>query len=708
MPSAPVERVLSKLPTAKSVAGGGWVAKCPGHRDRAPSLKIDEGSDGRALLRCHAGCTTEQIVSGMLLTMRDLMPDTPTDAPAFSPARAGHLRVVGNTALKAETAEPHEDRRSWPETARYDYTDADGVLLFSVIRKQAPDGQGKSFTQMQPDGTYGLKGIPERPLFRLPAVLRAVRERAVVLLVEGEKDVLTAESLGWVATTNCGGANAWREEYTTWLGDADVVLIPDNDKAGRQWAETVARNIQPAVKRLRIIALPRVPEKGDLTDWVATGGTSDALGGMILQAKAWNIGDPIPEPPAASKFTVYRADELTQLPATSWLVEDVLPADALAALVGPSGKGKTFLTLDLSCSIATGRPWLGHTGGPVVPVLYIAAEGTAGLRARIAAWIAEYGTLHHAMPLYFICETVNLLTEEDVDHVVRAMVALPAPPKLVVVDTLHRAMPGGDENSAKDVGLVITHADRIRRFAGCTVLIVHHSKKDADIERGSTALRAACDTLLMLRDEEGTRTLTCEKQKDAADFAPHALSFTPAHGSVLVGLSTGTDSSIERTTDPEQLSTNERLALAALADAGLSTGLTATEWKQASGVADRSFYRVRAGLVRAGLVSDASQRGQKYSVTSTGIAALRLTATVTANFGHNSVAVSGSNFLTGTVGGTPLKGGFPLNYGESNRRETWQHGSGSNGGRSRGLRRLPSPPAHVLESRDFDPDEAYR
>ena len=707
MASKAVELVLSKLPSVKRM-GDGWNAKCPAHRDRAPSLKLDQGADGRALIRCHAGCTTEAIVAAMGLSLRDLMPET-ADALAFSPSKAGHtprLQVVGNTALKAE---PELAREKWPEVCRYDYTDADGVLQFQVVRLEAPDKSGKRFLQQQPNGVWGLKGIEHRPLFRLPSVREAVARGDVIVIVEGEKDVLTAEGLGWAATTNCGGASAWKPEHADVLRGADVVVIPDNDEPGRKWAETVATSVVSVAKRVRVIALPRVPSKGDLTDWVQLGGTSDALGGLIVKAPAWAVGDPIPEPPAPSRFRVYRADELINLPPASWLVEDVLPTDALAALVGPSGKGKTFVTLDLSCSIATGRRWLGHRSIPAAPVLYIAAEGTAGLRARVAAWIAEHGQPAAGLPVYFICETVNLLEPQDVDHVIRAMAALPQPPALVIVDTLHRAMPGGDENSAKDVGLVITNADRVRRAVGCTVLMVHHSKKDADIERGSTSLRAACDTLLMLRDDEGSRSLTCEKQKDAADFAPHVLDFRPVHGSVIVALASGTNGETERTADPYNLSANERQALIALADAGIGAGLTSTEWTIASGVTPRSFYRVKAALIRAGLVSDGSGRGSRYSVTSTGLASLRVTATVTAKNGENDVAGSGSNFSSGTVGGGPLKGPSPLttvrNTGSIGDRKSRGSVSASPTRRRGGP---VGPPAWVVEPREFDDAERFQ
>jgi hypothetical protein len=719
MPTSPIELVLNKLPSAQR-RGDGWVAKCPGHKDRMPSLKVDVAEDGRVLLHCHAGCEPSRVVEGMGLRLRDLMPE---DAPTFDPVRAGHvggrpaLRVVQG-AVASSSAEPSGRRptgnpQDWPVTKVYPYVDADGVLLFEVLRKEAPDGSGKVFTQRQPDGGWGLKGVTDRPLYRLPAVLTAVQDGQPVLLVEGEKDVETAEALGWVATTNVGGASGWKPEHAEALRGAEVVLLPDNDAPGRKWAQTVAESLSGLAKRIRIVALPRVAEKGDLTDWVEMGGTSEQLAGLMNRAPAWVQGDPIPEQERPSRFRVYRADELAALPPVSWMVEDLLPTDALAALVGPSGKGKTFLTIDLACAVATGTRWLNQRVGLSGPVLYIAAEGTAGLRQRVAAWVTE----HHApsdLPVYFICETVNFMERSDVEHVLRATLALPAPPRLVIVDTLHRAMPGGDENSAKDVGVVITHADVLRREAGSTVLIVHHTKKDADIERGSTAMRAACDTLLLLRDEETVRTLAVDKQKDAAQAEPIPLRFYEAHGSLLVQPATVTVAAMERAADPMRLTNSERLALSALLDAGGQDGLTVTEWKDASQLATRTMHYVKSALERGGLIARNGRRGAPYTITPEGRNALQwalrkcsASATGMANVqenGDETFAHSRTNFLEGD---TPLKGGVPpLSRGSASARSV-AHGhrrgrpTDAPSGRDRAAG-VDAPPERVTEWREFE------
>jgi len=128
----------------------------------------------------------------------------------------------------------------------YNYYNENGVFLFQVVRSEP-----KRFFQRRWNGKewiYDLKGI-RRVLYRLPEVIKAKR----VFIVEGEKDVHTLEGLGLVATTCAGGSNSWKEEYNIFFKDKEVIIIPDNDEAGRQFGKTVARGIFPYAKTIKII-----------------------------------------------------------------------------------------------------------------------------------------------------------------------------------------------------------------------------------------------------------------------------------------------------------------------------------------------------------------------------------------------------------------------------------------------------------------------
>jgi len=189
---------------------------------------------------------------------------------------------------------------------------------------------------------------------------------------------------------------------------------------------------------------------------------------------------------------------------------------------------------------------------------------------------------------------------------------------LVIIDTLARCMAGGDENSARDMGRLIQSADMIRDLTSAAVLLVHHTNKSGESERGSTALRGAVDTLLSLKkSESGIITLTCEKQKDGAPFQPIEMVFEERLESVILrsrgAMAPGAD---ELT--PGELDTLRHLALTALAD-----GLSTTAWHDVTQKARRTFYNHRKRLYEGGYVVGIGSRGTtKYVVSNKGNDAL--------------------------------------------------------------------------------------
>jgi hypothetical protein len=215
-------------------------------------------------------------------------------------------------------------------------------------------------------------------------------------------------------------------------------------------------------------------------------------------------------------------EELEQLPAPRWLVHNHLVAESISVLFGPSGGGKTFVALDLALAIATGQPWLGETveGGYVV---YATGEGLSGLARRIQAWRAAHGNpsldRFRVLPV-----AVQFMQPDDLEQLRLDLRTLPDPPKLIVVDTLARSMIGAEENSARDMGLFLDGVERISKEWHAHVLLLHHTGKTGETERGTSALRGYVQTMLKLVGDDGQATLSCDKQKDgAAPFQPHAL-----------------------------------------------------------------------------------------------------------------------------------------------------------------------------------------
>ena len=182
---------------------------------------------------------------------------------------------------------------------------------------------------------------------------------------------------------------------------------------------------------------------------------------------------------------------------------------------------KSFDTVDQSAHVALGRPWLGHEVQQG-RVFYVAGEGQAGIGRRLCAWELANGGAPEDSMFYLYPGTLDLRNPEWVKHVMQAMHRFE--PDLVVLDTLARVMAGGDENSVKDVGQVLSVADRIREDIGAAVDVIHHARKDGTTYRGSTVLLGNADTVIQVsRPADLRSTLTCEKQKDAPEFEPFTV-----------------------------------------------------------------------------------------------------------------------------------------------------------------------------------------
>lgn len=213
------------------------------------------------------------------------------------------------------------------------------------------------------------------------------------------------------------------------------------------------------------------------------------------------------------------------------LVKRLLLAGSLFVVFGESNSGKTFWMLDLALAIAAGLPWRSRATRKGL-VIYIAGEGAASVRARVTAYRLSHPEIGGGLPFAIIPQAVDFLNPEAVGSVIETIRAAESEVgekcAVVIVDTFARAMAGGDENSAKDVGFAVAGADRIRAEIGCCVGFVHHAGKDATKgARGSSALRAATDTEILIEGQNGTRTATVTKQRDLETGEPMPFELVP-------------------------------------------------------------------------------------------------------------------------------------------------------------------------------------
>nr|DAF26846.1 MAG TPA: DNA directed DNA polymerase [Caudoviricetes sp.] len=196
-----------------------------------------------------------------------------------------YLHLSPKMATKAGCIESGEkyDRliaAGYHEVKRYSYTDASGALVNQVVRLEHPT-QKKEFLQCTPRG-WGLRDVIP-PLYNLPML----RSSSWALLVEGEKDADNLIALNLPATTVCGGAKKWRDEYTQEFDDKDVAILPDNDDAGRAHARLIAHKLiaRARAKSVRIVPTSSAP-KGDVSDFFAEGHTWDEVAALIAAAPA--------------------------------------------------------------------------------------------------------------------------------------------------------------------------------------------------------------------------------------------------------------------------------------------------------------------------------------------------------------------------------------------------------------------------------------
>jgi 5S rRNA maturation endonuclease (ribonuclease M5) len=249
------------------------MARCPFHDDTTPSLSLNLQSGLWQCFGCQAGGDVFSFIQKKYKT--DFQ-----GALALLAQEAG-INFKGNSQRKSKG----RGKAKHQIVQTYDYLDGTGRLVFQVCRTEP-----KGFFQRRPDGNGGwinnLEGVVLVP-YRLPELLKARR----VFITEGEKDADALAALGLTATCNPMGAGKWRPDFNRYFAAKEVVILPDNDAPGHSHAQTVARNLHGEAASLKVVELPNLPDKGDVSDWLNAGGTREELLSLAEAAPEW--------PPAA-------------------------------------------------------------------------------------------------------------------------------------------------------------------------------------------------------------------------------------------------------------------------------------------------------------------------------------------------------------------------------------------------------------------------
>jgi hypothetical protein len=404
------------------------------------------------------------------------------------------------------------------------YRLGDGTPVVRVVRtldkrfyQQHSDGSGTWVT-----GTGSIK----TPLYRLPELLNADPGRTVFLL-EGEKDVDRAIQEGLVATTNSQGANAFEPYMVGWLAGRDLVIIADNDETGRGGARSKAVLLSSHAQSLKLIeCLPGVEniKGGDLSDWFDFGHSSAELRGIAESLPEWS------DTPDSTGLALTKLDDFLVQPENeiAWIVDGWMPAGGTSVVIAKPKVGKSTFARNLSLDVARGTDFLGHRTQQG-PVIYIALEET---KRRVREQFRSIGaTGDEPIHIYVGPSPENLF--EDLYVLARGI-----KPRLIVLDPMFRAVRVHDSSAYAEVTNALDPIIRLAANTGCHVLVPHHAGKQSrdavDSALGSTAIAGTFDSIFVLRDKAGQRSIEVVL-REGEQIAQSMLSMEPESERISLG-----------------------------------------------------------------------------------------------------------------------------------------------------------------------------
>jgi putative DNA primase/helicase len=250
---------------------------------------------------------------------------------------------------------------------------------------------------------------------------------------------------------------------------------------------------------------------------------------------------PAPEPALEPRFIRSTLSSLINRPPKEWMIDNIIGPKDMMMIYGPSGSGKTFVVIDLIFAASLGQQFaMRFDVARPLSVAYCAGEGLGGLPQRFAAAAAFYGvedmpnfTFFEEIPqLYDLTAPTNALT------FVEEWKKDPQPLDILIIDTLHSATVGADENSGKDMGIVLQSCKYLRDQLGCVVCLVHHTNKAGIDERGHSSLKAAMDMMIKVEkapgDDSKLAYISCAKPKDGEKWTNQSFDLSAKGDSVRV------------------------------------------------------------------------------------------------------------------------------------------------------------------------------
>ncbi|GLS17284.1 hypothetical protein GCM10007874_02990 [Labrys miyagiensis] len=505
-----------------SRSGRGFVACCPAHDDKKPSLYLADGADGGLIRKCRAGCSTAEVDEA--LKRLGLWEPRPIDRTERKKGRVPSPDF-NSAQIVPEAAPPPDWRKIFGRepTKVYSYRNEAGALLHFVARFDESDGR-KDFRPLvwTHNGTGDGKWLSRaynspRPLYGLVDLAEAPGKP--VLIVEGEKAADAARSIfpECVVLSWSGGAGAVNKADWRPLKGRQVTLWPDNDDAGRAAMSQVAITLR-AVGAQRVVLVPvpkdNLPEKWDLADHAPSVVDLDALLAAATDAN----------PGLRAHILTSQQLKALHVPDRDWIVRPFLSTSSLNMIYAARGIGKTWLALSVAIAVAYGTDFVCYQVPKSRIVLYIDGEmALADLKSRVSALDpgdSENLLLLPSERLFLSDKPLNINAEEDQKRIAEVLVALSKEgrrPDLIILDNLSSLSAGIDENDNTALDSLLRWLTNLRH-QGYAILLVHHAGKSGD-QRGASRREDLLDTSIKLsRPEVPTqRKRSDERNEDEYD-----------------------------------------------------------------------------------------------------------------------------------------------------------------------------------------------
>jgi hypothetical protein len=443
---------------------GAFTARCPFHGDRTASMSINLDKGG--VWNCHA-CN----IGGGIFDFESQLFPTRSNEERW----ASIYKITGATP-----AAPGKHIPRGPVVATYEYVAPDGTLLFEKQRHEP-----KCFTQRTPNGSggwrYSLEGV-RKVLYRLPEVMAA----QVVFIAEGEKDVEAIRALELevkghkiAATCNFDGAGKWKDEYSPFFAGKRVVIFPDNDELGRLHAQTVAKSAALYAEAVKIVELPGLPEKGDVSDYL-----KDHTAAELLKAvgEAPRYRSVELKPNDAPFFVAASCILPKDAPAVDWLMPGAIHRGGKGLIVAAPKAGKSMIALDLAVSLSSGLPWMGIEPQAKVKTGVVSREDGPGMTMhRLKQFSCGRGLDFRQLPGLFVNtfqQRASFSIENDANVEDLCKWIKHEGIEFCIFDVLNK-LHATDENDNTKMTAVMGRFDTIRAETGCDVVVIHHDAKNS-------------------------------------------------------------------------------------------------------------------------------------------------------------------------------------------------------------------------------------